>query len=57
MQIDQTWAYAQQLGLPEITLALLIEAVDGANRQRYEQPYIQPVTGVIVRPVFVVTGQ
>lgn len=54
--LTQTADYAHQLGLGEMTLALFIEAVDDDNRQRYEQPYTAPVTGVIVRPVFVVTG-
>lgn len=52
----QTAAYAQQLQLTEITLALFIEAVDDDNRRKYEQPYHEPQTGVVVQPVFVVTG-
>lgn len=52
----QATRYAQQLGLATITLLLFIEAVDEANRQKYEAVYQDPVTGVIVTPIFVVTG-
>jgi hypothetical protein len=54
--LKQTADYAQQLGLTEITLALFIEAVDDDNRHKYEQPYREPQTGVVVQPVFVATG-
>lgn len=54
--LQQTADYAQQLGLTEITLALFIEAVDEDNRRKYEQAYCEPQTGVVVQPVFVVTG-
>jgi hypothetical protein len=42
--------------LTEITLALFIETVDDDNRRKYEQPYHEPQTGVVVQPVFVATG-
>jgi AAA-like domain len=54
--LGQTAQYAQQLKLTEITLALFIDAVDDDNRRKYEQPYIDPLTGVVVSPVFVITG-
>jgi hypothetical protein len=54
--LQQTADYAQQLGLTEITLALFIETVDDDNRRKYEQPYHEPQTGVVVQPVFVATG-
>ncbi len=44
------------MGLTEITLALFIEAVDDANRAKYEAVYEDQETGVTVRPVFVETG-
>ena len=66
--LGQAARYGQQLGLTEITLALFIEAVDDANRAKYETlyednapfgngvPFGNSVTGVTVRPVFVETG-
>lgn len=54
--LRQAARYGRQLGLGEITLALFVEAVDDANRARYEAVYEDEVTGVTVRPVFVVTG-
>jgi hypothetical protein len=54
--LPQAARYAQQLGLTEITLALFVEAVDDANRARYEAVYEDQETGVTVRPVFVATG-
>jgi hypothetical protein len=53
--LSQAARYGQQLGLSEITLALFVEAVDDANRTRYEVVYKDETTGVIVTPVFVVT--
>lgn len=53
----QAARYAQQLGLHEITLALFVEAVDDANRAKYEAVYVDAATGVTVRPVFVETGE
>ena len=37
-------------------LALFVEAVDDANRAKYETVYVDEETGVVVRPVFVETG-
>ncbi len=54
--LGQAACYGQQLGLTEITLALFIEAVDDANRAKYEAAYVDTETGVVVRPVFVETG-
>ncbi|MCB0065418.1 MAG: hypothetical protein KDE19_25005, partial [Caldilineaceae bacterium] len=48
--------YAHQLGLAEITLVLFIDQVDEQNRRTFESLYTEPATGVIVVPVFVVTG-
>ena len=54
--MGQAARYGQQLGLTEITLALFVEAVDDANRAKYEAVYEDQETGVTVRPVFVETG-
>jgi hypothetical protein len=54
--LGQAARYGGQLGLTEITLALFIEAVDDANRAKYEAVYEDGETGVTVRPVFVETG-
>ena len=45
----QAARYAQQLGLSEITLALFVEAVDDANRAKYEAVYTDAAVGVTVR--------
>jgi hypothetical protein len=39
-----------------MTLAFFVEAVDDANRARYEAIYEDEETGVTVRPAFVATG-
>jgi hypothetical protein len=53
--LRQAAKYAQQLGLTEVTLALFVEAVDDANRAKFEAVYVDVDTGVTVRPVFVET--
>jgi hypothetical protein len=55
--LRQAAAYARQLGLAEITLALFVEQVDDANRTKYEVVYTDAETGVRVAPVFVQTGK
>jgi Holliday junction resolvase-like predicted endonuclease len=55
--LRQAAKYAQQLGLTAITLALFVEAVDDANRAKFEVVYVDAETGVTVRPVFVETGE
>lgn len=42
--------------LREITLALFVEYVDDANRQKYEIVYQDMESGVTVIPTFVETG-
>ena len=54
--LRQAATYGQQLGLREIYLLLFVEAVDEANRQKYEIPYHDPAMAVTVVPLFVVTG-
>jgi hypothetical protein len=54
--LGQAALYGRRLGLDEITLALFVEAVDDANRARYEAVYQDQDTGVTVTPVFVATG-
>ncbi len=54
--LGQAARYGEQLGLDEITLALFVDAVDDANRARYEVLYEDEETGTRVRPVFVATG-
>ena len=54
--LQQAAHYGRQLGLTEITLAMFIQAIDEANRNKYETPYHDDATGVTVNPVFVVTG-
>jgi hypothetical protein len=54
--LGQAARYGRHLGLDEITLALFVEAVDDANRARYEAVYKDEDTDVTVTPVFVATG-
>ena len=54
--VEQAARYARQLGLQELTLVLFIDAVDDANRDRYETIHVDPETGVTVTPIFVETG-
>jgi hypothetical protein len=54
--VVQAAKYGKTLGLSEITLGLFVEAVDEANRKKYEVDYHDPTTGVTVKPVFVVIG-
>lgn len=54
--LGQAARYAHQLQLPELWLVLFVEAVNDENRQRYQVTYTDPTTGVIVHPLFVVTG-
>jgi len=54
--LRQAARYGRRLGLDEITLALFVEAVDDANRTRYEGVYHDAQAGVTVTPVLVETG-
>jgi hypothetical protein len=53
--LQQAAAYGRQLGLAELVLAFFVERVDDASRQKYEAVYVDPATGVTVRPAFVQT--
>lgn len=52
----QAASYGRQLGQKRVTLAFFLEAVDDANRARYETLYLDSESGVEVAPVFVQTG-
>ena len=54
--LSQAARYAHKLGLSRVTLVLFIEAVDERNRQKYEVAHTDGSTGIVVEPVFVVTG-
>ena len=54
--LEQAARYARQLGLRELTLVFFIDAVDDANRGRYEAAHVDPETGVRVAPIFVETA-
>jgi hypothetical protein len=53
--LQQAAQYGQQLRLSEITLAFFVEAIDAANRAKYEAVYVDANTGVTVTPVFIET--
>ena len=54
--LQQAARYGQQLGLTEIGLALFVESVDEANRQKYEAIYKDEESGLVVVPIFIETG-
>ncbi len=54
--LRQASGYGKQLGLAEISIVFFVEAIDEANRAKYEKEYTDSETGVKVLPVFVATG-
>lgn len=54
--LNQAARYGHKLGLSQVTLVLFIEAVDEGNRQKYEVVHTDEATGVVVEPIFLVTG-
>ncbi len=52
----QAARYGKQLKLSEISLFIFVEAIDDANRAKFEKDYKDEETGVNVLPVFVETG-
>ncbi len=54
--LEQAACYGKQLELSEIALVFFVEYIDDANRVKYEKEYLNEATGVIVKPVFVETG-
>ncbi|MBV7337196.1 AAA-like domain-containing protein [Chloroflexi bacterium TSY] len=53
--LKQAARYGKQLGLAEITLVFFVEAIDDANRQKYEEIHADVDTETTVLPVFVTT--
>ncbi len=54
--LKQAARYGKQLGLAEICLVFFCEYISDENREKYEQVYVDQTTGILVKPVFVVTG-
>ncbi|MGB0388455.1 MAG: AAA-like domain-containing protein [Ardenticatenaceae bacterium] len=54
--ITQAAKYGKQLELPEISLIFFVEAIDDANRQKYEITKVDEETGVRVEAIFVATS-
>ncbi|MDM8529839.1 ATP-binding protein [Anaerolineales bacterium HSG25] len=54
--LSQAARYGKSLGVNEITLGFFVEAINEANRKKYEVVYQDATTGVTVKPVFVVIG-
>jgi len=48
--------YGKQLGLSEIFLVSFIESIDEETRTFFEKPYLEPESGVTVKPFFILTG-
>ncbi len=55
--LKQAAEYAQELKLAGITLVFFVEAIDEANRLKYEVTYHDPATQVTVWPIFVEIGE
>ena len=53
--LGQAARYARRLEIATITVVFFVEAVDDANRARYEVPYQDADSGVTVEPVLVTT--
>ena len=54
--ITQAAEYGQQLKLDEISLIFFVEAIDEANRQKYEVIIVDKKTKVKVEAIFVATS-
>ena len=54
--LRQAAGYGQQLGLKEIALVFFVDAIDDANRERFQAPWADAEAGVTVVPTLVVTG-
>jgi len=52
----QAARYGKQLKLNEIFLVFFVEAIDSQSREKYQKIFSDAITGVIVKPVFVTTG-
>ncbi len=54
--LEQAARYGNQLNLSEITLVFFIENIDETNRKKHEAEYTDKASGIIVKPIFVETG-
>ncbi|MEM7127910.1 MAG: AAA-like domain-containing protein [Chloroflexota bacterium] len=54
--LGQAAAYGKELQQKEIWLVFFVEIITDENRQKFEETYQDPKTGVEVHPVFVATG-
>ena len=54
--LDQAAEYAQQLARSEAWLTTFIEVMTDEQRASLEVAYHDPITGVVVHPIFVMTG-
>ena len=54
--LDQAAEYAQQLARSEAWLITFIEVMTDEQRASLEVAYHDPITGVVVHPIFVMTG-
>jgi len=55
--LKQAARYGQQLKLEQITLAFFVDYIDEENRRTYEARYVDEETEVMVKPIFVATGE
>ena len=55
--LAQAARYGKSLGFAEIALALFAEVVPDEVRAKYEAPYTNPESGMIVIPVLIETGE
>ena len=57
LALSQAARYGKQLQLPVIYLVAFVESIDEMNRKIYEVDYLDPETGVTVKPIFILTGK
>ncbi len=54
--LGQAAKYGKQLNLSEVFLVFFVENIDEENRKKYEKDLKEKDTGVVVKPVFIETG-
>jgi hypothetical protein len=56
MALKQAALYGKRLGLGDVFLSVFVEAIDEMSRAKYEVDYLDVEIGVLVKPVFIATG-
>ena len=56
LALKQAALYGKRLQLGEIFLSVFVQYIDDKNRAKYEVDYLDEETGIMVKPVFIATG-